>query len=36
MLINRGDDYAVPYLLKARIVKPEETYIAREQHGYNT
>jgi hypothetical protein len=25
----------VAYLIKARIVEPEETSIVRKQHGYN-
>jgi hypothetical protein len=31
-----GEDDAVAYWLKARVVKPEETSLAREQHGYRT
>jgi hypothetical protein len=27
--------YIVAYLIKARIVEPEETSIVRKQHGYN-
>jgi hypothetical protein len=29
-------EYIVACLLKARIVEPEETFIAREQHGNST
>jgi hypothetical protein len=34
--MEKEEDDAVTYLLEARVVKPEETSLTREQHGYNT
>jgi hypothetical protein len=34
--MERGEDDAVAYLLITRTVKPEETSLAGEQHGYST